>query len=149
MTTDIDKRYQTLLLLWFALFMSIGLYFVIAWFAGPPMTAETDTPRRSILIATLTAAGTFLVVISFAVKRKYLERSVERQDVSLVQKGLVLGCALCEVCALLGLLERFLVGNHDYFVLFIIAAIGTAIHFPRREQLTSASYKTNSSEMDL
>ena len=56
----------------------------------------------------LTALGTFLVIVSFAVKAKLFERSVERQDVSLVQKGLVIACAMCEVSALLGLLEHFL-----------------------------------------
>lgn len=149
MDTILDKRYQTLVVLWLALFMSIGLYFLYSLFMMTPIEADPSTPRRSLLIAVLTAVGTFLVVVSFAVKRKLLERAVESQDVSLVQKGVVLACALCEVCALLGLLERFLVGNRDYFVLFLIAAIGTALHFPRREQLLAASYKTKSDQAVL
>src|SRR5438034_5677913 len=41
---------------------------------------------RSLLIVALTALGTFLVIVSFSVKGKLFERSVEKQDVSLVQK---------------------------------------------------------------
>jgi hypothetical protein len=37
------------------------------------------------------------------------------------------------VSALLGLLERFLTGNRQYYLMFLIAAAGTAFHFPRRE----------------
>ncbi len=144
MDNNLDKRYQTMVVLWLALFMTIGLYFLYSLFMMEPIEVDPQTPRRSLLIAVLTAVGTFLVVLSFAVKRKMLERSVEKQDVLLVQKALVVACAMCEVCALLGLMERFLVGNHDYFVLFLIAAIGMALHFPRREQLLAASYKTPS-----
>jgi hypothetical protein len=89
----------------------------------------------------LTALGTFLVIVSFAVKGKLLERSVEKQDISLVQKGLVIACGMCEVSALLGLLERFVIGNREYYWLFVLAAAGTAFHFPRRRQLEAASYK--------
>jgi hypothetical protein len=48
---------------------------------------------------------------------------------------------MCEVSALLGLLEHFVVGNREYYLLFLLAAAGTAFHFPRRRQLEAASYK--------
>lgn len=141
MENNLDKRYQTLVVLWFALLMSIGMYFLFSLFVTPTVINEPHNPTSSVLIIALTAVGTFLVIVSFAVKRKLLERSVERQDVSLVQKGLVIACALCEVSALLGLLERFVVGNREYYLLFLLAAAGTAFHFPRRIQLEAASYK--------
>src|SRR6266850_2155723 len=122
MENNLDKRYQTL-------------------FVSPAVSNETDNPSRSILIVGLTALGTFLVIVSFAVKGKLFERSVERQDVGLVQKGLVIACAMCEVSALLGLLEHFIIGNREYYLLFLLAAAGTAFHFPRRSQLEAASYK--------
>ena len=141
MENNLDKRYQTLVVLWFALLMSIGMYFLFSVFVSPAVSAVPRNPPRSLLIVALTALGTFLVVVSFAVKRKLLDRSVERQDVSLVQKGLVIACAMCEVSALLGLLEHFVIGNREYYLLFLIAAAGTAFHFPRRSQLEAASYK--------
>jgi len=141
MENNLDKRYQTLVVLWSALLMSIGMYFLFSVFVAPERSNEPHNPPSSLLIVALTALGTFLVIASFAVKRKLLERSVEKQDVSLVQKGLVIACAMCEVSALLGLLERFVIGNREYYLLFLIAAAGTALHFPRRSQLESASYK--------
>jgi hypothetical protein len=142
MESNLDKRYQTLIVLWFALLLSIGMYFLFSVLVAPRVTNEPGNPSRSLLIGALTALGTFLVIASFAVKRKLLERSVEKQDVSLVQKSLVVACAMCEVSALLGLLEHFIIGNREYYLLFLTAAAGTAGHFPRRNQLEAASYKS-------
>lgn len=143
MEIDIGKRQQTLMVLWFAMLMNMGLLFVVAFIAAPEARSEANS-TSSFLTFALAALGTFLVVISFAVKRKFLQRSVDRQDVSLVQKGLVIAWAICEVSALIGLLERFLIGNRDYFILFLLAAVGIALHFPRPDYLKSASYKTPS-----
>jgi ABC-type transport system involved in cytochrome c biogenesis permease subunit len=141
MELDLNKRYQTLLVLWFALLMSIVLYFLFSVLAAPQISSEFGNARRSALALALTAIGTLLVILSFAVKRKILERSVENQDPNLVQKGLVIACAMCEASALLGVLERFVIGNRESYLLFLLAAAGTTFHFPRRSQLESASYR--------
>ena len=141
MESNLDKRYQTLVVLWLALLMSVGMYFLFSVFFMPEVSIEPDNPPRPLLIVILTALGVLLVIASFAVKGKFLERSVEQQDVRLVQKGLVIACAMCEVSALLGLLERLVIGNREYYLLFIFAAAGIAFHFPRRSQLEAASYK--------
>lgn len=120
--------------------MNMGILFLVAFIAAP---ATNGSPSKLITFA-LAGLAVFLVGISFAVKRKFLERSVDRQDTGLVQKGLILAWAICEVSAMIGLLERFLIGNWDYFVLFLLAAIGIALHFPRRDDLLAASYKTTS-----
>jgi len=49
---------------------------------------------------------------------------------------------MCEASALLGLLEHFTVGNRVYYFLFLLAAGGIALHFPKRSQLEAASYKS-------
>jgi len=136
MELDLNKRYQTMITLWFALLTSVVMYFVVSQLA-PPATA----PPNSMLTFTLTAIGTFLVVLSFVIKQKLLRRSVDEQDISLVQKALVIACAICEAAAVLGLVERFAVSGRDYLLLFVIAAAGIALHFPRRSQLEAASYK--------
>ena len=66
---------------------------------------------------------------------------MDEQDISLVQKALVIACAICEAAAVLGLVERFAVSGRDYLLLFVIAAFGIALHFPRWSQLEAASYK--------
>ena len=140
MEVDLNKRYQTMLILWFALLMSVVMYFVFLQFAAPAF-ANAENPPNSRLIIVINALGAVFVLASFVVKRKFLDRSVEKQDVVLVQKALVFACALCEVSALLGLLERFLFGNREYYLLFILAAAGDLFHFPRRSQLEAASHK--------
>jgi NADH:ubiquinone oxidoreductase subunit 2 (subunit N) len=142
MEVDLNKRYQTMFTLWFALLLSVVMYFVFVQIAAPPPANPSENPPNSRLVVVITALGAVFVLASFVVKRKLLERSVEKQDVALVQKALVFACALCEVSALLGLLERFVFGNREYYLLFILAAAGDLFHFPRRSQLEAASHKS-------
>jgi hypothetical protein len=141
MQIDAEKRYQTLVILWLALMISVGMYFLFALFAAPAFHTGSLQSTSLPLLVTLTALGLFFVILSLVVKRRLLERSVTQQDLGLVQKSLVIGCAMCEVSALLGLLASFLIGGRDYYLLFVIAALGMALHFPRRLQLQAASYR--------
>jgi hypothetical protein len=142
MEVDLNKRYQTLIVLWFALLMSISMFFLFSLFVTPNISNQPNNSTRALLIFGLTAMGTFLVIVSFAAKNKVLERSVDKQDVGLVQKALVIACAMCEACALLGLIEHFIIGNREYYLLFVLAAGGIAFHFPRRSQLEAASFNS-------
>lgn len=142
MENDLNKRYLTMIVFWFALLMSIVMYFVFTLLVTPNINNDLDNSLRSLLIFGLTALGTFLVVMSFAVKSKLLKRSVERQDINLVQKALVFAGAVCEASALLGLIEFFIVGNRESYWLLVLAAGGIALHFPRRSQLEAASYQS-------
>jgi hypothetical protein len=141
MEIDLNKRYQTMLTLWFALVMSVVMYFIFLQLAAPASPGNGDSPPNTVLIIALTAVSAVFVLASFLVKQKLLERSVEKQDVALVQKAMVLACAMCEVSALLGLLERFVVANRAYYLLFLLALAGDAFHFPKRSQLEAANYK--------
>lgn len=145
MEENIGKRHQTLLVLWFAMLMNMGVLFAVAFIAAPEAGKETSGSTNTVITSVLGALCAFIVVISFAVKRKFLERSVDKQDVNIVQKGFILAWAMCEVSALIGLLERFVIGNRDYYILFLLAVIGLALHFPRAENLKSASFNSSSS----
>ena len=138
MEINIEGRLRTMRILWFALLMGIGSLFIVSLLAGDVIVNE---PGSALPVVVITAAGALLLVISFVVKRRFLQQSVEKQDLSLVQQGLVVACALCEASALLGLLEHFAFGFREYYWLFLAAAAGTALHFPRREQLLAASPK--------
>jgi hypothetical protein len=138
MENDLDKRYQTLLILWLSLLMSVVMYFVFTLLAPP---GAYSPPNRTLFIFGLTALGTLLVIVSFVVKARLLERSVEQQDIGLVHKAIIVACAICEVSVLLGVLEFFLIGSREYYLLLLLGAAGIALHFPRRSQLEAASYK--------
>lgn len=139
---NLDTRYRTMLTLWAAQIMSIGLLLFVALYAGPPAEAQVQVADNRVLGFVFAGIGSFSAIISFAVKSKLLQRSVEIQDPSLVQKALVLACALCEVPALLGVIERFVLPGREFLLLFAISAIAMALHFPRRNSLLAAAYKS-------
>ena len=145
MATNIDGRYRVMLVLWLGFFSSLGFYYVVSLFIQQP---DADAAQSRILTFAFTALGILIVVVAIVVKQKFLSQSVEKQEIDLVQTGLIVGLALCEAAALFGLMDRVVTGNRYYFVLLLIAAIGMLLHFPRREHLLAASYKQISSSME-
>ena len=135
----VAMRLRTLLILWCAIFLSIPMYYVFSLVTATPVG---DVNQNRTLTIILTAAGLLSVVVSHIVKQKYLNQAVAQQNIALVHIGYVVGFAVTEVAALLGLLDHFVTGNRYYYVLFIIAAIGMALHFPRRDHLLAACYKS-------
>jgi hypothetical protein len=127
-----------MLILWFGLLSSVLLYFLISLVIQRP---NGDDRENRILTFVLTAVGAFTVIVSMALKQRFLARSLDQQRVKLVQTGYIMALALCEVAALLGLVDRIVTGNRYYYVLFVIALTRIALHWPRRDHLLAASYK--------
>ena len=139
---DLNKRYQTMLILWFALLMSVAMYFVFLLIAAPPLNSGPRTQAQSFMIVVVMMNGAIMVALSFFVKKRFLDRAVDKQDASLVQKGMIFACAMCEVSALLGLVQRLILGYPSYYLMFLLAAAGMLLHFPRRRHLEAASFKS-------
>ena len=133
--TNPDARYRTLLILWFALTMSVLMYLLFVQLT----MAEVD-PNQKLSLA-LNTLGLVPVALSFLFKQKILERSVEEQRVDLVQVAYVVSFAFCEVPALLGLVDHFVTGSKYYIVGFSIAGLGILLHFPLKKNLIAASYR--------
>lgn len=134
----IETQYRSMLILWMGQMMSLLLLFGIT----QVVEGAKDLEPNNVLSFALAAVGTFVAIISFVVKSKLLQQSVEKQDLALVQKAYIFAGALAEVPVLLGVLERFsLVPGRDYLVLILIGFITMALHFPRKVNLLAASYK--------
>lgn len=133
---NLEGRYRTLVILWFALFLSIVMFLFLAVFVPP----ETERPN-TVMTFTFLAIGMVMVIASYIVKQRFLAQSVEKQEVALVQTGTIIAAALSEVAAMLGLMDRFITGTRYFYAFFIIAAIGSLLNFPRRDHLLAASYK--------
>jgi hypothetical protein len=101
-----------------------------------------------MLTVILTALGTFMIGVSFVIKQRFLNQSVEQQKVALVQTGFIVAIAMCEAGALFGLVDLMTTGNRYYFVVMIIAVLGILIHFPRRDHLLAAGYKNQVNEQE-
>lgn len=125
--------------MWIALIFSIGGYFVLTLFARRSQNTEANT-MLSVILAVVAAAAT---LISFPIKSKLLTLAVDRGQIQQVQQAYVVAWAVTEVGALLGVLDYFMTTNRYYYVLFLIAACGQLLHFPRSEHVISASFHTN------
>ena len=130
----VELRLRTMRTLWIAMILSIVGYFIFSFFAGPSKDVKPNPTLSLVLLGAAVSAA----LISFLLKSKLLNRAFEQQQVQLVQQGYIVALAMCEVGGLLGLLDFFVTGDRYYYVLFIIAAVGQLLHFPRREHVVSA-----------
>jgi hypothetical protein len=135
----IEERILTMRILWFAMLLSVVIYFVITIF----VRRSADLTTNQSLSLALLVAGASTTLVSFLIKAKLLARAVEQRSPAMVQQGYIVTFAITEVAALLGLLDFFATSDRYYYVLFIIAAGGMLLHFPRREPVENASFKTS------
>lgn len=134
---NIELRIRTLRTLWMALLLSIVVYYVFTIFVKP---AGEPTPNPTLSLALL-LAGISTTLVSFLIKSRLLSRAVEQQQVPWVQQAYIAGWAINEVAALLGVFDFFVTGHRHYYFLFIVAACGLLLHFPRREAVINAAFK--------
>ena len=137
---NIELRMRTLRMLWFALLVSVLLYYILTIFVG---RNENVAPNNTISLVLIIAAFSSTLA-SFLIKNKLLTQAVERQQVPMVQQAYVVAWAINEVAAMLGLLDFFVTGNRYYYVLFLLAAAGQLLHYPRREHVENAAFKRTS-----
>lgn len=141
-----EGAYGTLLTIWAALLMSQFMFLVLVFFTKPELFKFDITKPllgdNAVIVIALAAISLADLVISIVLRKKFVERSVTEQNIGLVQTGMIVGCALAEAISLFGLLLAF-VFNYQYFFLFsILGIIGILLHFPKRNDVHSASYKT-------
>jgi len=130
---DIDARYRTLLILWFAICMSVLMFLALTRLA--PVAAVGN---RNLTLA-LNSMGLLPVALSFLLKQRALAKSVATQRLDLVQSAYVLSFALCESSALLGLVDHFTTGSRYSYFAFVISGLGLLLHFPQKQNLVNAS----------
>ena len=134
---NVELRIRTMRLIWFALLSSIGIYFALTRFVERRESLEPNNTLSLIFIAL--AAATALA--SFVIKSKLLGKAIDQQQPAQVQQAYVVAWALNEVGALLGVIDYFTTSSPYYYVLFLIAALGQLLHFPRGEHVINASFK--------
>ncbi|HEX7335326.1 MAG TPA: hypothetical protein VF290_27790 [Pyrinomonadaceae bacterium] len=123
--------------LWMALFVSIGLYYAVTIFS----TRAEDAEPNSTLFLVLVAIALSTVFISFPIKSKLVSQAIEQQHVPLVQQGYTVAWALCEIPAILGLVDFFVTSNRYFYALFFLSVFALVLHYPRREHVINASFK--------
>lgn len=139
MEPNLQQRQRSLIIVWFGLLVSVGLYFALSHFQVSP--TPDLTLAKSPLIIALTAMAMVLVIVSFVLKKRFLGQAVEQQNVAQVNVAYIVAWALCEASALLGLIEGLVFGYPGYYWLMLLGAVSIAIQFPRLEQLEAASIR--------
>ena len=137
--TEIELRIRTLRTLWFALLGSIGIYYGFTLVVERREGLESN-PSLSL---SLMCVAILMVLVAFVIKAKLLSKALEQQSTGMVQQAYVVTWAITEIAALLGLIDFFVTNVRYYFVLLIIAALGVLLHFPRREHVVNAAFKSS------
>ena len=143
--TSVEQTYKTLVIIWAALFLSQFLFLVLIYFVRPEVFRfDFNQPllgkNPEIVIALAFLAITEFVA-SLVLRRKFLKQAVAGHNVGMVQTAMIIGCSLCEAISLFGLLLVFLQSYQYFFLFFALAIFGFILHFPRRDDVTAASYK--------
>lgn len=154
---NIETQYMTLVIIWAALVMSQLLFVLVVYLTRPqlfgfeftqPLLGEGSGASGSTgaLIIGFAAAAVTAVLFSFAFKRRLYERAVAAQDPAQVQTGLVIALALSEASSLFGLTLAFAFDYQYFFIWIALGVIATILHFPKRDSLHAASYKSQNPE---
>jgi branched-subunit amino acid ABC-type transport system permease component len=135
----VEARLRTMRTLWIGMLLTVGAYYAFTLFQARSESLEPNNKLFLILI-TISLSTTLL---SFLVKGQLLRRAIEQRQVAQVQQAYIIAWAVSEVAALLGILDFFATGDRYYYVMFIIAACGQLVNFPRREHVLNASFKSS------
>ena len=126
-------------IIWIALLMTVSIYYVITFFVKRP----DDVVPNPTLSLVLICVAVLALLISFLIKNRLLTKAVDQQHIGMVQQAYVVTWAINEVAALLGLLDFFTTADRYYHALFVIGALGLLFHFPRREPVVNAGFKSS------
>lgn len=135
MQARVAVRYRTMLTLWFALSVSIVMYYVLARVAAPRPIGASQNATLSLVLAVVGGAS---ALVSHLVRLQFVNRAASEHRMELVQIGLIIGAALTEVAPLLGLIDAFVNVNPYYHILFLLGGASMLLHFPRRDHLLAA-----------
>lgn len=138
-----DARLRIMQILWAMFLITIGLFVLVTYLTRPD--DETVAEMRSgdaTILYVLAALALSSVVASFVLKAGFYRRAAEQQQPMLVQTGLIIALALCESAVLFGMVGVFITRNDYAYLLFALGGLGEALHFPRREQVLAAYYKS-------
>lgn len=136
---NVEITLRKLRVLWLGGLASLAGFFLLTLFTARPDNLE---PNDTLFLVFVGVALT-TTLASFFVKKQFFKRAEQQQQVELVQQGFIVAAMLTEAAALLGVLDFFVSGDRYYYVLFIIAACGQLLHFPRREPVLHATYKAS------
>lgn len=125
-----ESRYRVFLILWVAMLISILVFLALAL----ATTSASAAPNPTLSFGVLGTAFA-MVVVSFLLKQRTVQRAIEKQDVASLQSGYIVSNALCESAALFGLFDHFVTGSRNSYFSFALAVAGMLLHFPKKDHI--------------
>jgi hypothetical protein len=127
-TADPASIYRARMLIWGSMLFAVGMYYVVTQMMPTP-PANQDLPDNLLLGVSAT-----VVLVSLFIRNRLSRRVRETGDRMLLRQSTVVGCALCEGAALLGVVVHFVSGSPNVWRYFLIGAVGLLLHLPRRDE---------------
>ena len=143
--SNVEQKYRAITVVWFALLFSQLLLLVPMYFAKPEVFkfdfSQSLLGEQPVIILALAVLGILTFLLSFVLKRKFINQAISEQKTALVQTATIIGCALCEATSLFGLVLAFAANYQYFFLWFALGILGIILHFPKRDDFIAASYK--------
>lgn len=143
--TDLNKAYQTLLIIWGALLVSQFVFLAVIFFVRPEVfNFEFTQPiggKQPVFVMALASVSLVNFFLSFGGRKNYLREAVAKQNVGLVQTGMIVGCALGESITIFGVMLVFMQGYQYFFLFFALGILTILLSFPRRDDVMAAGFK--------
>ena len=127
-------RYRGLLVIWGMQFVTLVVFVALTRFVEIDARPGDDRLRFQLF----DVLGGAAFALSFVLKHILLKRAVTTQRPDVATTAYVLAFALCELAAIFGLINYFLSGV-PIVLLFLLAAVGLLLHFPRRAHIEAVS----------
>lgn len=139
------EQYQILVIIWASLLVSQVLFVVMLFVIKPDLfrfdfTQSPLAPSWPMILAFAVAAVTCFL-LSFAFKKRFIDRAFAEKKPELMQNGMIIALALCEGCTLIGLCLAFAFDYQYFFFWFALGIVGILAHFPKQDDLLAAGYK--------
>jgi F0F1-type ATP synthase membrane subunit c/vacuolar-type H+-ATPase subunit K len=134
-------RFRGLMIIWVAQLFSLLLFYGLMRLT--PVDERAGADRTLLFVLAAVALTTFSA--SFVVKATLVARAVATRRPEAVTSGYVVAFALCEACALMGLVAHFSTGARESIYFFAPAALGFLLHFPRRRHFEESAGETGQS----
>ncbi|MEP7074631.1 MAG: hypothetical protein ABI878_02385 [Acidobacteriota bacterium] len=137
---------QTMIVVWGALLFSQLLFLALIFFIKRELfdlrAMGPILGNNSLIVIAFGTAALAAVAASFVLRKQNVKKAIEMQNVGLVQTGLIIGCAFCEVSSLLGVMLAFAFNYHYFFLWIGVGVLAMLFHFPRRSDIEAANFKT-------
>ena len=131
------SRFRGLIIIWLAQIASVVLLSVLALVLRP--SSANDRAADTTTLVALAVPALAALAMAFFLRARFVSRATLERRPDLVTTGHVIAFALCEACAVIGLVMRFLTGAPEAIYFFLAALVGFLLLFPRRAQIEAAS----------